>query len=213
MKVVIFANGKEQCSAAAADRAKSADLIIAADGGAIHCEKLGVFPDVLVGDCDSIPVSVLERYEANHIEILRHPVKKDATDLELALEVALARDAESIDLFGALGGRWDMSLANIFLAGAAKFRRLNITFFGIDCIIHVLHSGRMQRLNNCLNATVTLLPLFARVSGVTLHGFEYPLKGAELISGSTRGVSNVITENSATISHSNGVLLCILSGC
>lgn len=211
MQVVIFANGKEPCPPVAELVSAKADYVFAADGGAGYCERLGIVPDLLVGDLDSISVDVLESYEANSVEIIRHPVKKDATDLELALEIAMERGATSIALFGALGGRWDMSLANIFLAGAAKFSSLNISIYGADCRMHILQPTREQIINDCQDCTVTLLPVFGDVNGVSLAGFEYPLTDARLLSGTTHGVSNVIVEPLATITHNDGVLLCIVS--
>ncbi|WP_136807290.1 thiamine diphosphokinase [Desulfosediminicola flagellatus] len=211
MQVVIFANGKEPCPPDAVRRANSADFIIAADGGAEYCDNFGIVPDVLVGDLDSIAANLLKQYETEDVEIIRHPVRKDSTDLELALEIALERGAERIELYGALGGRWDMSIANIFLAGAGKFSGLEITLYGVDCQMHILQPLREQRFSNYLNTPVTLLPLFGDVTGVSLQGFEYPLRGAKIVSGSTHGVSNVIVERSATINHQDGVLLCIIS--
>ena len=78
-------------------------LIIAADGGAVHCLALGITPDVVVGDFDSLSPDQLNRLKASGTDIIRHPVRKDDTDLELALKTAVDRGADENPYFRGTG--------------------------------------------------------------------------------------------------------------
>src|SRR5574340_972093 len=95
--------------------------MICADGGARHLGALGLTPDVIIGDMDSLSPDLLRRFEEGGSRGVRHPRDKRETDTQLALEYALQLKPDEIMIFGALGGRIDHTLANIsLLAQAAK---------------------------------------------------------------------------------------------
>ena len=185
------------------------DLIIAADGGANHCARLGITPDILLGDLDSIDPKNLAKLANEKITIHRHPMRKNATDLELALDLAVQQRARTIWLVGALGGRWDMSLANIMLAANDKYKEQEVILLDQDCILRILHPGKIHTINGTPDQKVSFLPLKNDVHDVTLTGFEYPLSHHTISFGSTLGVSNILNNHQATEQHSKGVLLCI----
>jgi thiamine pyrophosphokinase len=93
--------------------AQEAELVIAADGGLRHAQRLGVEAALLVGDLDSLPAAERARYRGG---IEQHPTDKDALDLELALDAAQARGATTLLLIGGLTGRLDQTLATIAIA-------------------------------------------------------------------------------------------------
>ena len=97
---------------AAVRGAASGARVVAADGGADEALRLGLRVDLVVGDMDSVTPDALVRIEAEGGEIRRHPVDKDAIDLELALDEALAGRPERILVVGGAGGRFDFVLAN-----------------------------------------------------------------------------------------------------
>jgi thiamine pyrophosphokinase len=210
MFTLIFANGTLDSSPELAALLKQADLIIAADGGANHCTRLAVTPDILLGDLDSIDAHVLAAYEHAGITIHRYPRQKDATDLELALDLAKEKGARTVWLAGALGGRWDMSLANLMLAANEKYQEQHIFLLAGNCFMHLLHPGKVHTINGAPGQKISVLPLKGDACGVTLHGFTYPLTEQTIPFGSSRGVSNIMRENNATIHHTAGILLCIL---
>ena len=209
MTTLILANGELAETAFLPDLLARTNLVIAVDGGADHCRRLGIIPDILIGDLDSIDPAVLEEFRRKAVTVLRHPPRKDATDLELALDLAVTKGAREVWLLGGLGGRWDMSLANVLLAGSKKYLALNLTLPGPDCFMHILHPGRPFVLPGQPGQQVSLLPLQADVSGLTLHGFEYLVENATLPFGSTRGISNILRDSGATVQFQGGVLLCI----
>ena len=209
MVTVIFANGLSASPPNLRSLLADATLIIAADGGSSACERLGIIPDVLIGDLDSTPLAVVEKYMEKQVAIHRHPSRKDATDLELALDFALSKGMGQVILIGGLGGRWDMSLANILLCAAKKYCAMHITIAEADCTMHLLHPGKTFTLLGLPGERVSLLPLGDDVTGLTLLGFEYPLQAATLPFGTTQGVSNVLQCPEATIEFTSGVLLCV----
>ncbi len=209
MLTLIFANGDLPATAELPDLKGRTDFIIAVDGGADHCRALGIIPDILIGDLDSISPAVLKEFQEKSVAIHRHPIRKDATDLELALDLAITKGAREVWLLGGLGGRWDMSLANVLLLAGDTYKTLSFTVPGPNCTMHVLHPGKPFVLFGMPGQKVSLLPLRGDVQGLSLHGFEYPLENATLRFGSTQGVSNVLQEPAATVQFTSGVLLCI----
>ncbi len=209
MFTLIFANGVLDHSTELIALQQQADLLLAVDGGANHCVKFGITPDILLGDLDSIDPDILAIYQKKNIAIYRHPTRKDATDLELALDLAREKGATKIWLVGALGGRWDMSLANIMLAAGDKYQDLEIFLLGEDCSMQILHPGRVHKISGESGQKISFLPLRGDVHGVTLTGFEYPLTQHTIPFGSSLGVSNILTDSRATVEHSRGVLLCV----
>ncbi len=210
MLALIIANGNLDHSAELAALIKQADYLIAVDLGANHCASLGITPDILLGDLDSIKPEILTELESKEIPIHRHPTRKDATDLELAVDLAINKGALTVWLAGGLGGRWDMSLANIMLLASDKYKNQEMFLLDKDCSMQILHPGRMYTINGIPQQRVSFLPLKSEVCNVTLRGFEYPLTLHTISFGSTLGVSNIIKRPQATVQHSEGLLLCVL---
>lgn len=210
MKSLILANGDLTVSPELLRLAENADYLIAADGGARHCLKLGRQPDALIGDMDSISHELLQKYEATGVELLKFPARKNATDLELAIDHAISKGTTEIFFAGMLGGRWDMSLANILLLAHDKYKNVPCTLIGDTCVIHVLHPGK-HTIATKANQRASLLPLTGEVTGVTLTGFEYPLDHFTIAHGSTRGLSNRTVCDTVTLEHATNVLLLIFS--
>jgi thiamine pyrophosphokinase len=209
MHVLIFANGIHTILPNQQMLIDAADLVIAADGGGNHCHQLGIRPNILLGDLDSISRQALDYITSGTTEINRYPRKKNATDLELSLDLAMERGATHISLLGALGGRWDMSLANILLAASAAYKNIRISLLNNECEMVILHPDREHILTGSPGDTVSFMPLQGDVTGVTLAGFDYPLHDHTLRFGSSLGVSNVLQTAVATIFHTEGVLLCV----
>ena len=182
-------------------------LIICCDSGARHFQYLGIKPDVIIGDMDSIDPALLASYSTSGIKIIKHPANKDFTDTELALDYALGLKPESIFIWGALGGRIDHTLANVFLLD--KGREKGIRTYLIDEYGEAFVLDKETSFINETGITVSLLALSPEVIGVTLIGFRYTLKEETLIMGESRGISNIINEDRASISVKNGKLLVI----
>jgi thiamine pyrophosphokinase len=110
-------------------------------------------------------------------------------------------------VFGALGARWDMSIANILLLTLPEFS--GVKFIEGNQEITLLRGSDKQIFHGKKGDTLSLTALDNEVKGITLSGLEYPLKDGILRLGSTRGISNVFIENSATVFLKHGLLLCV----
>jgi len=181
--------------------------VIAADGGLERAGELGLEVDVVVGDLDSVSSAALARAETAGTRIVRHPVAKDATDLELALDEALALGARRVLVIASAGGRLDHLAASLLLLGAERYAELELDALVGDALVHVVRSARTLR--GTPGELLTLLPLGDGAEGVTTSGLEYPLDGETLGPGSTRGVSNVFTTAEARVTLAEGILLAI----
>lgn len=209
MRIIIFANGDFMPNSYTHVALQQAELIIAADNGARYCIDHGILPDVLIGDLDSLSPHILQELEIAETEIIRHPVEKDATDLELALDYALQKAATHVTILGGLGGRWDMSLANIFLLSHPKYAQLGIMIIGYDHLLYIVNSANPAKLNGRAGDTISLLPLTPIVQGIETNNLRYPLQKEELIAASTRGISNQLMTDEAQVTLDSGVLLCV----
>ena len=161
----------------------------------------------LTGDTESVSTAELERAEANGVRVVRHPAAKDATDLELALDEAVALGAKRVLVVASAGGRLDHLLASLLLLGSGRYKALEVDAFVGEALVHVIRGERT--MHGRAGDLVTLLALGEPASGVTTEGLAYPLANASLDAGSTRGVSNVFVGGEATVSVARGVLLAV----
>jgi thiamine pyrophosphokinase len=209
LRAVIIAAGSIDDPQHDRDRIQPEDFIIAADGGAAYSRILGVEPNVIIGDLDSLDQDTLQQYRQRQIDIIRHPTHKDATDLELAIDHALQQKADEIIVLGALGQRWDHSLGNILLLANAEFQKVPLRMISGPVEIGLVQVSRMYSISGRIGDLVSLIPIKGDVNGITTHGLEYPLHNGQLKYGATRGISNTLTEPTATVSVQQGLLLCL----
>jgi thiamine pyrophosphokinase len=184
-----------------------ATTVVAADGGLLRARALGLGVDVVVGDLDSATPEALAAAEAEGARIVRHPQAKDATDLELALDEAVALGARRVLVVASAGGRLDHLLGSVLLLAAERYAALELDALVGDALVHVVRGERTLR--GAPGELLTLVPLGGAADGVTTAGLEYPLRGETLAPGTTRGVSNVFLDTEARVTLERGVLLAI----
>lgn len=207
MRTVIFANGLFNPNTTIPPY----DLLVAANGGTRHCFSLGFLPQVVVGDLDSIAEAEIAGLHASGVEIVQHPARKDYTDLELAVSYALERGAQEILILGAFGERWDQTLANLLLPAASRFEKCSIRLLDGNQEVLVIRAGQVVEISGNPGDVVSLVPLGGEARGITTQGLEYPLENGTLNFGSTRGISNVLLGEKATVQLRSGLLLCIVN--
>ncbi|HHW85977.1 MAG TPA: thiamine diphosphokinase [Chloroflexi bacterium] len=207
-RAVIAVNGVIDDYTAVARLLRPGDHLIGADGGALHLLTLGRTPHVVVGDLDSLPAAVVDELAAQGVQFERHHREKDQTDLELAIERALADGAEEVLLIGALGGRLDQTLANLLIV-AQRAWPAPVRIVEGEQVAEVLRGPGVLELHGAPGDTVSLIPLGAAVEGITYTGLRYPLADATLAFGSTRGVSNELLDSVATVTIRAGVALVV----
>jgi thiamine pyrophosphokinase len=194
----------------------SLGLIVAADGGWEKAVSLGLRPNLLVGDADSLPETRFAALAAEGVSIERSPVAKDESDTELALLAALRRGAKYVTVLGALGGqRFDHALANVGLLGLPDPDAAEVELLDGTTRVRLLRAPATDgdavrcRLDGPKGDLVSLLPLDSPAVGVTTGGLLYPLHDETLPPGPARGLSNVRTAVDASVTLRHGRLLVI----
>lgn len=185
-------------------------FVIAADSGVEQALALGRSVDLAVGDFDSVDPDALEAVAAAGALVERHPEAKDETDLELGLAAAASRGAVSVVVAGGHGGRVDHFLANALLLASPRFAHMRVEAYVGPSRIAVVRDG--VTLVGRVGDLVSLLAVGGAAEGVRTTGLRYPLRRERLDVGSTRGVSNVFDDPSATVELDGGTLLAVQPG-
>jgi len=210
LRTIIFANGELTPLDLERAALKAEDTILAADGGALHCKRYSVRPDILIGDFDSLPAEILQAYENDGVTVHRYSPDKDFTDLELALQLALTYEPDEILILGGLGGRWDQSIANLLLPASPMCQDVIVRLIDSCQEVVVLRSGESLDLHAQAGSTVSLIPIGGDVHNITTSGLRYPLTSETLQFGATRGISNEMTASHAKVTIGDGFLLSVL---
>jgi thiamine pyrophosphokinase len=208
-RIVIFANGVLTQPDRLRAQLRPADRIFCADGGTRHALALGLTPEVIIGDLDSLEPELVAELETSGVAIQRHPVDKDQTDLELALELAVAGQPDETLLVTALGGRLDQMLANMLLLTRPEYASVKLTLVDGPQWATLLRSDQAETITGQPGDTLSLIPLTPIVTQVTLSGVKWPLEQATLSLGSTWSISNELAGQSANVRIGEGLVLVV----
>lgn len=182
--------------------------VIAADGGARVARVLGLPVHRLVGDLDSVDADEVAALVAQGAQVQRHPPEKDETDLELALKWAAAQGATWIRILGAVGGRLDQTLGNVYLLALPELAGRDTRLVAGRQEAWLLADGTTV-VEGAPGDTVSLLPVSGPVRGVRTEQLYYPLRDETLTFGPARGISNVMQADRARVWAREGTLLVI----
>ncbi len=187
----------------------SADLVIGVDGGAAWLLSQSLVPHVALGDFDSVTSRQMKGIEQKIPTIIRHRPQKDSTDLELAVEYAIAQRPTTIVIYGGIGTRMDHTWAAIhmlqYIESHNIYAQIVDNFNKINIVRHIASLTPMHHFKY-----VSLFSL-TNTATVTLKGFRYDVIRHTFISGSTRGVSNEIAAKLAKITVHNGTIVVMRS--
>jgi thiamine pyrophosphokinase len=208
-EIVIVAGGGPPHPSVAGRLAPDA-FVIAADSGLEHAAALGLEVAVVVGDMDSVDPDALAAAAAAGTQVERHPQAKDATDVELALDLALDRRPRHVVVVTGEGDRLDHTLAVALLL--ATPRTAGVAVEGWLGCAHLTVVRDRADLAGTRGDLVTLLALHGPAEGVTTEGLLYPLDGETLGPGSSRGVSNEMLADDATVWVRSGVVVAVQPG-
>ncbi|MCG1012005.1 thiamine diphosphokinase [Tepidanaerobacter sp. GT38] len=207
MKAVVLAGGKIENYDKVKKYLCESSLIICADSGIEHAFNMGIIPDLLVGDMDSISPEAAAKVQKLGIEKHTYPSEKDYTDTELAIDIALSKGVREVILLGGLGDRPDHSLANIYLMVNFKRQGLDLKLAGEKWEMFLI--DKVTEVSGKKGDILSLIPITSEAIGVETEGLYYPLKGETLLMGPARGISNVFLGNVAKISIKQGLLLAV----
>lgn len=208
-RAVLFANGEMASYTWAKRLITGDDAVIAADGGLNHCLAMALSPILLIGDLDSVTPQQTAAVQAAGCQVIRYPVEKNETDLELALLWAAHENYQSILIFAALGGRIDQQLANLTLLLMPELTGLDVCVCSEREEIYLITSNRT--ITGRAGDRVSLLPWGGPAVGVSTSGLRYPLEFETLSPQHSRGISNEMLADSAVVSLESGSLLCVHS--
>lgn len=192
MRAVIIGNGEIRDYTYIKSLIKPDDFIICADGGLRHTKSLGISPDLAVGDFDSYGKS-------ENIESIVYPSHKNLTDGEIAVDYALENGYSDILMLAMTGTRLDHTFTNIFQLA----KKGNITLIDDDNEVYFIKDKLI--LNGKKGKTISIIPVFSDLVGVTATGVYYPLDNDTLLFGEGRGNSNIITDDICTVSVKDGM--------
>jgi thiamine pyrophosphokinase len=199
---MLLCNGEPPSRILARTLARQADLVVAADGGANVARVLGVPPNVIIGDLDSITPSTRRHFRSSLIVRL---TRQDNTDLEKALDYIASGGPAEVMILGMTGNRIDFTLAN--LAVIWKYtERLHLTVRGDGWRAFAVKRRADFRVRK--GTTISLLP-FGICRGITIRGMQYPLTNASMKVGDV-GVSNVATVRRPVVRVRQGKMLAVV---
>lgn len=191
---------------------KSDEIIIGVDRGAEWLMENDVIPDYFVGDFDSTNPDFLDKIKKYYPErVSISDTRKDETDTDLAVKLAVELNVAEILILGGIGTRLDHVIANIHTLLQAEEKNIPSIIWGSSNRMQLIIPGKKKTFQKSEYRYISLLPLSGEVSGINLEGFMYPLENALMKVGQPYGISNQLIEEIGTISVDEGILLVIES--
>lgn len=186
------------------------DYIIAADSGMECLRRIGLKPNMIIGDFDSVQCETLSYFQKQQgIEWKELNPIKDDTDTEFAIRQAITLGAKEIILLGATGTRLDHVLGNVALLGIGLKEQVSIVILDEHNRIRMIDKSLQLKKAEQFGTMVSLIAYAGEVKSVTLKGFKYPLKDATMGSFTSLGISNEIVDEVAEILFEKGILVLI----
>src|SRR5258708_241439 len=210
-RAIIFYNGDLSDLSQAKKYIQSTDFIICADGGTEYAFKLGLKPNVVIGDFDSSSQDLQKKIKEQLIPTIKYKTDKDETDSELAINYAIEKGYDTLFIFGLLGTGLDHLLTNIFYLANLAEKNVDIDITIIEGKQEIKVTNTTIKLKGKIGDRISLIPLKGDVKEVNAHGLEYEdkLVNADLRFGYSFGLSDSLIDGTAEISLKNGTLLVI----
>jgi thiamine pyrophosphokinase len=207
MRCIILANGEYGEIEAYKNLFQDSDTVLCADGGANYAYKLGLIPDSIIGDMDSIQPEVREFYEARNVAMRKFPRHKDFTDTQLALDIAQERAFTEILMLGTLGRRLDHTLSNLYCGMELVERGIKITHYTPESWVHIINHD--IEIEGKRGDIISVLAMTQEARGVSEIGFDYVLDNTVLVKSNPYAISNRLAGNKGKIIVQEGTLAVI----
>jgi thiamine pyrophosphokinase len=206
-RIIILANGELPDLTNARSLLQKDDYIICADGGTRHARTLGIEPDLIIGDLDSADQEVIQRFRVDGVDVASYPQDKNETDLELAIERAIKLNPQEILIVAALGGRLDQTLANIGLLSDPRLAEFHVRLD--DGVEEIFLCRDQVEVHGKSGDIVSLIPWQGAASGIRTNKLKWALQDETLYPDKTRGISNELIDDLASVSVGSGQLLIV----
>ncbi len=207
--IAVIVAGGDPIVASLLGRIPPGALVIAADSGLDEAARHGLRVDIVIGDLDSADPALVASARADAAVIEQHPVDKDATDLALALARAKEAGCARALVFGGYGGRLSHLLGNALALTAPDLQPMNVEWHVGEAVVTVVRPGDPATVEGTAGDLVSLLPVGGPIGGVTTTGLRWQLTSDSLVPASTRGISNQMVADTATIELRSGIALAI----
>ena len=208
-RTVIFVNGHIQDIEAVRLLIQPGDTLLAADGGTQHVLALGLVPAIIIGDLDSLTPDIQRSAEQSGTRLIQHPRDKNETDFELALRYAVEAGFSEVLVVAALGDRLDQTLGNLALLTDPRLSTLDVRLD--DGAEEAFFTRASCQFRGAAGDIVSLIPWGGEVTGIATDGLRWSLQGETLYPDKTRGISNELLGETASISLESGLLLIVHS--
>lgn len=201
MRAVIIGNGSISSYEYIRKLIKDDDLVICADGGINHAVKLGIKPDLVIGDFDSSdPKEAVDDWN-----VIQYPTRKDFTDGEICVKYAVEHGYDDVLLIGMIGTRMDHTINNLLMLSQCK------RGMAVNENNEIYYLKDRLSVRNKKGKTLSIIPLKGDLLGITTKGLEYALNDGDLYFGESRGNSNEIIDNDCEIILREGEGLVIVN--
>lgn len=181
---------------------KNEDFIIAADGGYKILRQLGIEPDLIIGDFDSMD------FVPSGDKVIRYPVKKDKTDMAISIEEAINRGYKQITIFGGTGGRIDHTIANLQLMAWASRKGISINMIDKSNEYHAITNNQIE-ITGKEGKLFSVFSMSEKAFNVSIIGGEYEAENIDLSGDNPLGVSNAFKKEQVMVKVEQGTLLVI----
>ncbi|MBQ7839923.1 MAG: thiamine diphosphokinase [Lachnospiraceae bacterium] len=190
------------------------DYVIAADGGYSYCKLLGIEPDLILGDFDSVleedAKELAQIYEKDPEKVIVLPVEKDETDMLAAIHAGLEEGCREFHLYACQGGRLEHTIANIQCLNYLKeCGAVGYMMDGTGMIL--VAKNETVSFQPGLEGMLSLFSLGERAEGVTIQNMKYELQDAVITNSFPIGISNEFIQEKASITVKNGTLVIIVT--
>ena len=207
-RAVIIANGVLEDFDFYRDLVSTEDLIICVNGGSTHAVHLGLQPDLVIGDLDSLSKDGREKVELLASRLIEYPSEKDKSDLELALDHTVAMRPAEIVILGALGGkRTDHAFINLLLLNIPLQEGIKARI--IDHSQEICLIDKEMLVEGNPGDYLSLFSLVSISRGIYTDGLKYRLQGENLLFASTLGLSNEFNSSEARVKVDSGLLMMV----
>lgn len=214
--ILLAVGGDPRGAVRVPDALPRGSVVVAADSGLDRLTG-AVRVDHVVGDLDSVGDAALRHATVHGAQVHRHLPDKDATDIELALDLVVSEIVPDTGLtellvVGGGGGRFDHLLADVLALCAPKLAELEVTARFDATTVTIVRPGRVRTLTGRAREQVSILPVHGSADGVTTADLRWPLVDAHLAAGTTRAMSNELLGTSASVQLGDGVLAVVQPG-
>jgi thiamine pyrophosphokinase len=188
---------------------KKSTFIIGVDKGAYWLISHTIIPNVAIGDFDSVSKQEFEKIEKKSKKVTKYPTEKNWTDLELAMNHAVALHPKNITIYGAYGTRIDHSFAAIGLLEKLAQRKIYASIIDMNNSVSIVDTTHVLKKSDTYTY-VSLLPLTTEIV-VSMQGFKYNVTKKKIRKGETIGISNEIDKDKGIITIHAGTALLVQS--